>query len=75
MIPVKHGDTAGGTLAINSGLLGRKALFGTDGKGNCDFKGVLLAEICNQGQLILDGVDVGIMLWPTKNEFKLMSNV
>ena len=72
---VKPGDTAGGTLAINSGLLSRKALFGADGKGNCDFKGVLLAGICNQGRLILDGVDVGITLWPTKNEFKLMSNV
>ena len=72
---VKPGDTAGGTLAINSGLLSRKALFGADGKGNCDFKGVLLADICNQGRLILDGVDVGITLWPTKNEFKLMSNV
>ena len=72
---VKPGDTAGGTLAINLGLLSRKALFGGDGKGNCDFKGVLLADICNQGRLILDGVDVGITLWPTKNEFKLMSNV
>ena len=28
---VKPGDTAGGTLAINSGLLSRKALFGGDG--------------------------------------------
>ena len=34
---VKPGDTAGGTLAINSGLLSRKALFGVDGQGNCDF--------------------------------------
>ena len=72
---VKPGDTAGGTLAVNSGLLSRKALFGGDGKGSCDFKGVLLADICSQGRLILDGVDVGITLWPTKNEFKLMSNV
>ena len=72
---VKPGDTAGGTLAINSGLLSRKALFGADDKGNCDFKGVLLADICNEGRLILGGVDVGITFWPTKNEFKLMSNV
>ena len=72
---VKPGDTAAGTLAINSGLLRRKTLFGGDGKGNCDFKGVLLADICNQGHLILDGVDVGVTLWLTKNEFKLMSNV
>ena len=63
---IKPGDTAGGTLAINSGLLSRKALFGAEGKGNCDFEGVLLADICNQGRLILDGIDVGITLWPTK---------
>ena len=72
---VKPGDTAGGTLAVNSGLLARQSLFGGDGKGSCDFKGVLLADICNQGHLILDGVDVGITLWPNKNEFKLMANV
>ena len=72
---VKPGDTASGTLAINSGLLGRKNFFGADGRGSGDFKGVLLADICNQGRLILDGVDVGITLWQNKNEFKLMGNV
>lgn len=72
---VKPGDTAGGTLAVNAGLLARKKLFGGNGQGSCDFKGVLLADICNQARLILDGVDVGITLWPNKNEFKIMSNV
>ena len=72
---VKPGDTAGGTLSVNAGLLARKKLFGGDGQGNCDFKGVLLADICNQARLILDGVDVGITLWPNKNAFKIMSNV
>ena len=56
---VKPGDTAGGTLSVNAELLARKKLFGGDGQGNCDFKGVLLADICNQARLILDGVDVG----------------
>ena len=72
---VKPGDTAGGTLSVNAGLLARQRLFGGNGQGSCDFKGVLLADICNQGHLILDGVDVGITLWPNKNEFKIMSNV
>ena len=72
---VKPGDTASGTASVNAGPLARKKLFGGNGQGSCDFKGVLLADICNQGHLILDGVDVGITLWPNKNEFKLMSNV
>ena len=34
-----------------------------------------MADICNQACLILDGVDVGITLWPNKNAFRIMSNV
>ena len=56
---VKPGDTSDG---VNSGLIARRIFFGNDGKGSGDFKGVLLADICNQGRLILDGVDVGITL-------------
>ena len=69
---VKPGDTSDG---VNSGLIARRNFFGNDGKGSGDFKGVLLADICNQGRLILDGVDVGITLWQNKNEFKIMGNV
>ena len=65
--------TGDSTSGINSGLIARKRLFGSDGKGSGNFKGVLLADICNQGRLILDGVDIGITLWPSKNEFRLMS--
>ena len=65
-----QGDLSG---AINAGLIARKKLFGVEGKGSGNFKGVLLADICNQARLILDGVDVGITLWPSKNEFRLMS--
>ena len=63
------------TLGINSGLLARKELFGGNGKGSGNFKGVLLADICNQGRLILDAVNVSITLWPSKNPFRLMSGV
>lgn len=64
-----------GEGGINNGLLIRKKIFGGNGRGSADFKGSLLADICNQGRLILDAVDVGITLWPTKNTFRLMSNV
>ena len=38
---------------FNSGLVARKELFGDDGHGSCEFTGPLLADICNQGRLIL----------------------
>ena len=63
-------DTLGN---INAGLLGRKELFGPDGHGNCEFTGPLLADICNQGRLILDNVDVDINLWPSKDEFRIIT--
>ena len=56
----------------NSGLVAHKELFGDDGHGNCEFTGPLLAEVCNQGQLILDNVDIDINLWPSKDEFQLI---
>ena len=58
------GDAA---LGVNSGLVARQNLFGTDGHGSCEFTGPLLADICNQGHLILDNVDIDINLWPTKD--------
>ena len=58
---------------FNSGLVAHKALFGDDGHGSCEFTGPLLADVCNQGQLILDNVDIDINLWPSKDEFQLRS--
>ena len=60
-------------LGVNSGLIARKALFGADGHGSCEFIGPLLADICNQGRLILDNVNIDINLWPTKDEFRILS--
>ena len=61
-------------LGVNSGLLSRKKLFGPDGHGICEFSGPLLADICNQGRLILDNVDIDINLWPTKDEFHILTS-
>lgn len=57
--------------AVNPGLLAREKLFT---KGECEFTGPLLADICNQGRLIMDGVDVDIVLWPSKDPFRIMAN-
>ena len=65
------GDAA---LGVNSGLLARQNLFGTDGHGSCEFAGPLLAGICNQGHLILNNVDIDINLWPTKDEFRILTS-
>ena len=37
--------------------------------GVVEFVGPLMADICNQDQLILPGVDIDIKLWPTRDEF------
>ena len=54
---------------FNSDLVACQEIFGEDGHGSCEFTGPLLADICNQGQLILDNVDIDINLWPSKDEF------
>jgi hypothetical protein len=39
---------------------------------NCvEFIGPLLADVCNQDRLILNGVDIDIKLWPNKDPFRL----
>ena len=69
---VKPG-TADALGNVNSGLVARKKFFGPTGQGSADFYGPLMADICRQDRLILDGVNVGITLWPTKNAFRLIS--
>ena len=39
-----------------------------------EFVGPLMADICNQDRLILPGVDIDIKLWPTQDEFHLITN-
>ena len=39
-----------------------------------EFVGPLMADICNQDRLILPGVDVDIKLWPTHDEFQLITH-
>ena len=38
------------------------------------FVGPLMADICNQDRLILPGVDIDIKLWPTRDEFQLITH-
>ena len=39
-----------------------------------EFVGPLMADICNQDRLILPGVDIDIKLWPTRDEFQLITH-
>ena len=39
-----------------------------------EFMGPLMADICNQDRLILPGVDIDIKLWPTRDEFRLITH-
>ena len=39
-----------------------------------EFVGPLMADICNQYRLILPGVDIDIKLWPTHDEFQLITH-
>ena len=38
-----------------------------------EFKGPLMADICNQDRLILNGVDIDIKLYPNKDNFRLIT--
>ena len=57
---------------FNSGLIAHRELFGDDGHGSCELTGPILADICDQGRLILDNVDIDINLWPSKDDFCLI---
>ena len=55
----------------NHGLRTRGQWFATS--SHVEFAGPLLADICNQERLILNAVDIDIKLWPTRDEFRLMT--
>ena len=56
---------------LNIGLYRRAGWF--QNNSTAQFAGPLLADICNQNRLILNGVDINIKLWPTKDAFRLMT--
>ncbi len=58
-------------MALNVGLFARHALFG---QGDVvDMEGPLMADICQQERLMLNGVEIGIKLWPARDEFVIIS--
>ena len=57
--------------ALNSGLFRRSPWFRNN--NSMQFAGPILADICNQNRLILNGVDISIKLYPTKDSFRLMT--
>ncbi len=62
-------DPSGGN---NNGLLKRWEL--TKDGGDIDMEGPLYADICNQRRFLLNGVEIGVKLWPQKTDFCLMSS-
>ena len=61
-----------GDLRANIGFAERFSLFGLSNK--VDLEGPLMADICQQDRLLLNGVEVGIKLWPAKQPFVLLTS-
>ena len=59
---------------LNKGLRTRYIWF-DENSVSVEFIGPLMANICNQDRLILPGVDIDIKLWPTRDEFRLMTHL
>ena len=55
------------SILFNYGLKARYSWFKDVKTVEC--MGPLMADICNQGRLILPSVDIDIKLWPTHDEF------
>ena len=53
-----------------SGFLSRFSMFGLG--HTVDLEGPLIADICQQDRLLLNGVEVNIKLWPAKQEFMIL---
>jgi hypothetical protein len=67
---IKWGDLA--TMGTSTGVVERtKALL--DGKTTDLISGLKL-DICQQDRLILNGVPVNLKFWPTKHEFRLLTD-
>ena len=61
-------------ILLNPGFGERYAWFMGDSRA-MDFEGPLMADICQQNRLILNGVEIRIRLWPAKDQFRLLSKV
>jgi hypothetical protein len=57
----------------NDGL-SRRCFRGLESK-EIDMVGPLHLDLCQQERYVLNGVDLGIRLWPTKDAFRLMSEI
>jgi len=67
--PPKEGE---GVRVDNDGVLQRWATFNNG--MTVELTGPLMADICQQNRLILNGVEIQIKLWPSKDAFLLMSS-
>ena len=56
----------------NSGLLLRSTF--TEQSKTVDMEGPIFNDICQQSRYLVDGVSLGVKLWPSSNEFRLMSS-
>ena len=54
--------------------LDRRNLRGTTSQ-DIDMEGVLHLDICCQSRYILNGIDIGLKLWPSRDSFSLMSDI
>ena len=58
-------------VPFNHGLKARSAWF--KDVNTVEFMGPLMADVCNQDRLILPSVDIDIKLYPTHDEFRLIT--
>ena len=64
-----NNDPISGT---NSGLLMRTTF--TEKSKTVEMEGPIMNDICQQDRYLLDGVALNVKLWPSSNEFRLMSS-
>ena len=60
-------------VKANTGFFGRWVTFARSQKA--DMEGPLMADICQQDRVILNGVEINIRLWPAKDAFTLLTKV
>ena len=65
-------DTDDAKLGPNSGLFNR--YLATEGGKVVDLEGSLLIDVFQQPKLLLNGVSIGIKLWPSLDSFRLVTD-
>lgn len=66
-------DSTGVLQGHNDALACRH--FQVEASNEIDMEGPLHLDICQQDRFIMNGVDLGLRLWPSKDSFSLMSSV